>query len=189
MLGIGLRKRNTKRKEKKTMDEMLKKQDVLDAIYAKMEKTDKPDVVLGLAAAMSTVKQMQGTPVNPAEEQEPCTDAISRQAMHIELEKWITYGEYKYSNATKYLYDRIDRLPLVIPQPIRWIPVERALPEDGKRVMWCFTDGAIGIERYKCDAIDHFYPQQGQHGLEEAVAWMPLPEPYKASPTGAERSE
>ena len=47
--------------------------------------------------------------------QEPCGDAISRQAMHIELEKWITYGEYKYSNATQYLYDRIDRLPSVTP--------------------------------------------------------------------------
>ena len=49
------------------MDEMLKKQDVLDAIYEKMEKTDKPDVILGLAAAMSTVKQMQAALVNPAE--------------------------------------------------------------------------------------------------------------------------
>jgi hypothetical protein len=49
-------------------------------------------------------------------DQEPCEDAISRQAMHIELEKWITYGEYKYSNATKYLYDRIDRLPPVTPK-------------------------------------------------------------------------
>ena len=47
---------------------------------------------------------------------EPCYDAISRQAMHIALEKWIIYGEYKYSNATKYLYDRIDRLPSVNPQ-------------------------------------------------------------------------
>ena len=58
-------------------------------------------------------------------EQEPCDDCISRQAMHIELEKWITYGEYKYSNATKYLYDRIDRLPSVSPQQKveKWIPV------------------------------------------------------------------
>ena len=51
-------------------------------------------------------------------------DAISRQAMHIELEKWITYGEYKYSSATKYLYDRIDKLPSVNPTKtghwIRW---------------------------------------------------------------------
>lgn len=49
-------------------------------------------------------------------EQEPCDDAISRQAVHIELEKWINNGEYNYSNATKYLYDRIDRLPPVNPQ-------------------------------------------------------------------------
>ena len=48
-------------------------------------------------------------------EQEPCKDAISRQAMHNKIEKWITYGEYKYSNATQYLYDRIDRLPPVNP--------------------------------------------------------------------------
>ena len=46
---------------------------------------------------------------------EPCEDAVSRQAMHMELEKWITYGEYKYSNAMRYLFDRIDRLPAVTP--------------------------------------------------------------------------
>lgn len=55
--------------------------------------------------------------ISKALAQEPCEDAISRQAMHIELEKWIIYGEYKYSNAMKYLYDRIDRLPSVTPQP------------------------------------------------------------------------
>lgn len=46
--------------------------------------------------------------------------------MHIELEKWITYGEYKYSNATKYLYDRIDRLPSVsLQQKVgKWIAIE-----------------------------------------------------------------
>lgn len=70
------------------MDEMLKKQDVLDAIYAKMEKTDKPDVVLGLAAAMSVVKKME------ALEQEPCIDAISRQAVleiirKCHCEEWV----------------------------------------------------------------------------------------------------
>ena len=46
------------------MDEMLKKQDVLDALMNKireLEKKDaKADVVLGLAAAMSVVKKMEG---------------------------------------------------------------------------------------------------------------------------------
>ena len=91
------------------MDEMLKKQDVLDAIYATMEKTDKPDVVLGLAAAMSTVKQMQGASVNPAEKQEPsynsvkielkpCDDCISRQAVldAISNEKYHYWALFEY---------------------------------------------------------------------------------------------
>lgn len=74
--------------------------------------------------------------------QEPCEDAISRQAMHIELEKWITYGEYKYSNATKYLYDRIDRLQPVNPQEPKtghWIRISPAeiyeCSECGQNVM------------------------------------------------------
>lgn len=46
------------------MDEMLKKQDVLDAIMTKIDELEKTntsaDVILGLAAAMSVVKLMEG---------------------------------------------------------------------------------------------------------------------------------
>lgn len=58
-----------------------------------------------------------------------------------------------------------------------WIPVSERLPEDGT---WnLFTDGkAVSIERYKSDAIDHFYPNGRWFSLEEAVAWMPSPPPY-----------
>lgn len=60
-----------------------------------------------------------------------------------------------------------------------WVPLSERLPdEDGK--MYLFTDGYnMSVERYKSDAIDHFYPQGRWFNLEEAVAWMPLPEPYK----------
>jgi len=85
-------------------------------------------------------------------EQEPCEDAISRQAMHIELEKWITYGEYKYSNATKYLYDRIDRLPSIKQEPKtgRWI---KTIGENGvTSVVRCsecgFEDNRYMLFRY-----------------------------------------
>ena len=109
--------------------------------------------------------------------QEPCEDAISRQAMHIELEKWITYGEYKYSNATKYLYDRIDRLPPVKQEP-RWIPVSERLPEEKQAVLvWC--------PQYKNIYCAYLEKEQWwifgafvQIVPNEVIAWMPLPTPY-----------
>lgn len=60
----------------------------------------------------------------------------------------------------------------------RWIPITERLPEDGT---WnIFTDGKrVSIERYKMDIIDHFFPAGRFFELENAVAWMPLPEPYK----------
>lgn len=61
----------------------------------------------------------------------------------------------------------------------RWIPVSERPPEDGT---WnLFTDGnKVSVERYKADAMDHFYPSGRWFSLDEAIAWMPLPEPYKA---------
>lgn len=58
-----------------------------------------------------------------------------------------------------------------------WIPIKTQLPKSGK---WCiFTDGKnISVERYKEDAIDHFFPPGRWFNLEDVVAWMPLPEPY-----------
>lgn len=60
----------------------------------------------------------------------------------------------------------------------KWIPLSEQLPEDGT---WnLFTDGAsMSVERYKADAIDHFFPEGRWFQLEQAVAWMPLPEKYK----------
>lgn len=59
-----------------------------------------------------------------------------------------------------------------------WIPISERLPEDGT---WnLFTDGRqVSVERYKADALNHFYPNGRWFSLEEAVAWMPLPEPYE----------
>lgn len=61
--------------------------------------------------------------------------------------------------------------------PYRWIPVSERLPRDGS---WnIFTDGKnISVERYKADAIDHFFPAGRWFQLDDAVAWIPLPAPY-----------
>ena len=59
-----------------------------------------------------------------------------------------------------------------------WISLKERVPEDGT---WnLFTNGkSMSVERYKYDAIDHFFPPGRWFELEDAVAWMPLPEPYK----------
>ena len=68
-------------------------------------------------------------------------------------------------------------MPSAQPEP-KWIPVSERLPKDGT---WnIFTDGKnISVERYKEDAIDHFFPAGRWFQLEDVIAWMPLPEPYK----------
>lgn len=60
----------------------------------------------------------------------------------------------------------------------KWASVSKRLPEDGT---WnLFTDGkSISVERYKADALDHFFPSGRWFQFDEAIAWMPLPEPYK----------
>lgn len=64
------------------------------------------------------------------------------------------------------------------PSVNQWIPCSERLPEDGT---WnIFTDGKrISIERYKFDIVSHFWPEPRWFDLEDAVAWMPLPEPWK----------
>ena len=55
------------------------------------------------------------------------------------------------------------------------ILISERIPEDGT---WnLFTDGKNwSVERYKCDAIDHFYPPGRWFNIEDIVAWMPLPD-------------
>lgn len=166
------------------MDEMLKKQNVLDAIYAKMEKTDKPDVVLGLAAAMSTVKQMQAVPVNPAEKQEssynsvktelePCDDCIRREDALMALTGQCADSLIEIlPKAIK----RINALPPVTPQPKmgRWIikmRVNRKIMVAGNKTWYLL------IMCEKCDFIktimeEHkgqykFCPNCGQPKIQE----------------------
>ena len=57
-------------------------------------------------------------------------------------------------------------------------PYER----DGEWVI--VTDGKnISVERIKKDAYDHFFPNGRWFELEDVIAWMPLPKPYKGGDT------
>lgn len=115
-------------------------------------------------------------------EQEPCDDAISREAV-INLIRRCNFALeepriFDVHNAGVKFEQYVTELPSVTQKSGKWIPVSERLPEDGT---WnLFTDGkCVSVERYKSDAMDHFYPSGRWFSLDEAIAWMPLPKPYE----------
>ena len=131
-------------------------------------------------------------------EQEPCGDAISRQAVleRIKREEKILYTP----TGMNYLIRVIKEIPLVTPQPkTGWIPMttrpmteeEREhyrewfdvdegmifdceLPEDGQEVL-------VSYGGYVC--VDTFCRDDGCYfegvDIDGVEAWMPLPKPYE----------
>ena len=60
----------------------------------------------------------------------------------------------------------------------RWVRCEDELPDDGEWAI--FTNGkVVTVERFKLDAYNHFFPASQWFDFEDAIAWMPLPEPPK----------
>lgn len=119
-------------------------------------------------------------------------DCISRRDAINLFAHWAREGQGSFEDALmelpaypkpKFIIDasgQINALPYIQQNPrmVRWIPTSERLPDDGK---WCvFTDGKrMSVERFKTDAIDHFYPSGRWFELEDAKAWMPLPEMYR----------
>ena len=82
-----------------------------------------------------------------------------------------------YRNSTDVAFDmekRLDEIPAASP----WRRVEEELPDDGDWAI--FTNGKVfSVERFKEDAYNHFFPASQWFDFEDAIAWMPLPEPPK----------
>ena len=83
-------------------------------------------------------------------------------------------SEYKFLKGN---YEALDMAIKALEQT-RWIPVSERLPEDYIHVLCQFTLGGMG-ECYLAHEVFHVVG-----GLvmtyNEVIAWMPLPEPYKA---------
>ena len=128
--------------------------------------------------------------------QEPCVDAISREDALMALT-----GEYTDSpiELLPKAIKRINALPPVTPQPNKWIPVSERLPE--KNMACLVAVGKFNLTQMAMysdlmGTIDHRIFYQGDYGYdsfeditEYVKAWMPLPLPYKAIPTGAEKED
>ena len=144
-------------------------------------------------------------------EQEPCEDAVSRQAAIDELYKMLHDCFGADDEELDAVITTLNELPPVTPQytdaeiqkmqdlefaeiqkayeigkaenPNKWIPVSERLPDIRN---YC----QLYLVTYKhgqiCTAF--FTETNGRcwWSIDGVTAWMPLPEPYKASPTGTE---
>lgn len=133
-------------------------------------------------------------------EQEPCEDAVSRKAVNelfdseikmykerIETRKGSNYHDEterikefrsRVANA-EYWQNKIKALsPVTAAQ--KWIPCNKRLPEEETDVLICNSKGNIEVSRGSVfdDGTWEWYTSGWHFG--EVLAWMPMPEPYKA---------
>lgn len=81
-------------------------------------------------------------------------------------------------------------------KPNEWIPCSERLPKVGSEVLVCYDykgKRSVYIANFYGDGEFHGYDDEyltsEGRKYRKAVAWMPLPKPYKASPTGVEGSD
>ena len=119
--------------------------------------------------AKAYVKKIEELPTIPAE-----GDLISRKAV-LELRKYNLIGGIHTVNVAD-----IEKLP-TIPQTAEWIPVSERLPERDVDVLTYHKNVSFDYQ-YISWIDDYSGKWAGFVGNfpDEVLAWMPLPEPYKA---------
>ena len=117
-----------------------------------------------------------------------CEDAVSRQAVD-EIKELMTdiNGDTVYAVRMS----DIRQLSSVNPQEpkIDWIPVSERFPEDSELVLFSTKTDRVFEGRFFADNTDrqwYAFRDETFAWNNVVTAWMPLPEPYKASPTVAE---
>ena len=89
----------------------------------------------------------------------------------------------------------IDALEQIEQEP-KWVPVSERLPEERKKCLVTFKGGYVGIMCYASDlyGVDEYdfcdekgmagwfdYDRElGHYSRDDVIAWLPLPQPYKA---------
>lgn len=124
--------------------------------------------------------------------EQECEDAVSRQAV-LDIvkfeENWLF--DAKSNNAdTNIAFSgiraQVAKLSPVTPAPKKdgWIPCSERLPENDEDVL---TTNGIGINICWIDTDDHKWRlRNDDYIMDSVIAWMPLPEKYKAETEGEE---
>lgn len=117
-------------------------------------------------------------------------DLISRQAA-IDAVADLYWMDERLLNFKKEIDATFDKIK-ALPSAQQWTPCSEELPEAGVRYQVTFESGEVGYADFRNKIflldgsvkenvweIERYYEEDG-----EVIAWMPLPDPYKA-----ERSE
>ena len=122
---------------------------------------------------------MDATPGAVQERGEGMTleESIKTYTSNAEYER--THGNLQGCLDFRQLADRLKELKRLRKQT-RWISVSERLPEKGKQVLCCNQHGSVftSAVTYTIKHEDKILAHFGHH--YGVVAWMPLPEPYKA---------
>ena len=113
---------------------------------------------------------------------EQCEDAISRRAV-LDIvrfeENWLSDAKSDNADtdiAFSGIRTQVAKLPPVTSAQ-KWIPCSDRLPENDEDML--ITNG-IGINIGWNDTDDHKWRLRDDYIMDSVIAWMPLPEKYKA---------
>ena len=113
-------------------------------------------------------------------EKEPCEDAISRKAVKELFQEGSVMGMYYFLG--------IDELPSITSKKEEWIPCSEKMPKQKEYIdnvceYYLIQDeyGDMCVARYTKKG---WHPIESLFFLDDVVAWIPLPEPYKEESEG-----
>lgn len=116
----------------------------------------------------------------------PCEDCISRQSVLKYIDRIFNQGTGK-KKSFEFIQKYVEKLPSVTPkEKTGWIPVSERLPETDGRFLTYIENPYDSQLSYImiCDYIRQTWCPDDECASSNVVAWMPLPEPYKAESEG-----